>query len=376
MNLSEIVAKAWHTTWTYRALWIVGMVLALATSAGAPFALLDRDDDPSRVWQGVTVTTLPGETVGQAFWRALGVASREANRALSELLQDTLGIRARVSFWVVLAGLLVVVLAAIVVGKTARYVSEAALIRMAGTHERTGKRLTLWQGARLGWSRRTWHLFLIDLLVDLVACGAVLALFGGILAPLPLWVDGSEPVIFTFAFITGGLALVAMAAVSVGAVYVLVTKRLAHRACALEGQGVLDAIRWGWRGARQHLTDVGLLWMISAAVHVGWAIAIGPAILLLMGSGLIAGGLPGVAAGRLVGLVDSGSTAVLVGLAIGSLLFLAVVTGPLLLLTGLREVFLSTLWTLAYGALRGVESIEPHSAPVAGAVSLTAAAAS
>lgn len=259
MNHSGILAKAWQTTWTYRALWIVGIVIALASASWTPYALLDREGARPRIWKGITVTTLPGETAWQAFRRALDIASREASQALGEVLWNTLSIRAHVNVWAILAGLLTVGLAATIVARVVHYVSEAALIRMVGTYDRTGQRLNLWQGLRLGWSRRTWRLFVIDLLVDLVATMAALALFAVILGPLPLWVGGSEDTIFAFAFLTGGLVLVAMAAVIVGAILVLVTKRLARRACALEGLGVLDAIRWGWRGARQHLRDVGLM---------------------------------------------------------------------------------------------------------------------
>lgn len=375
MDHMAILRSAWRTAWTYRALWIFGVILSLVTFSWAPYTILDRDVDREWEWEGLEITSLPGETAWQTLRRAARVVQREADAALSEVLADTLGIHTRVNVFVVVGVLLATVVLAIVLGKIARYVSETALIRMVGAYQKTPERLTLREGLRLGWSRRAWRLFLIDLVIDVLATAAVLGLFVAILAPLPLWVGGSQGVIFVFAFLTGALLLVAMAAAIVGTVVVLVTKRLARRACALEGLGVIEATRQGWRKVRRYRRDLGLMWFVAAAVRVGWALVTGPVVLLLIAAALLLGGLPGVAAGGLAERFTTEDTAVMIGLLLGVPLFLLIFIGPLLLLEGLREVFLSTLWTLTYNALPGLERVETEPVRVPSPPSLQASPA-
>jgi hypothetical protein len=261
------------------------------------------------------------------------------------------------------------------VAKIARYVSETALIRMVGEYQETGERLNVWQGLRLGWSRSAGRLFLIDLLVDVLAVLVGILLFGLIFVPLPLWVNGSEGVVFTFAFLTAGLFFVAIGVVIVAATAVSVLKRLARRACALEGQGVTEAIRKGGWILRQHLKDAGLMWLITFGLGLGWSVAMVPVVLLLVGAGLMLGGLPGMAAGGLAGLATTADTPVFVALALGIPIFFLVLVGPLALLGGLRQVFVSSLWTLTYQELRFLESSESEPLPAVGASGLEAAAA-
>lgn len=103
--------------------------------------------------------------------------------------------------------------------------------------------------------------------------------------------------------------------------------------------------------------------------------ATGPAVLVLIAAGLILGGLPGVAAGGLTGLFATEDAAIAIGLILGVPLFLLIFIGPGLVLEGLREVFLSSLWTLTYGALRGLETVEPRPVPTLSPAGLEAAPA-
>jgi hypothetical protein len=82
-----------------------------------------------------------------------------------------------------------------------------------------------------------------------------------------------------------------------------------------------------------------------------------------------------VAAGGLAGLVTTAETPVFVALALGVPIFLLVLIAPLVWLGGLREVFVSSLWTLTYGELHGVEGVESERLPAVGASGLEAARA-
>ncbi len=378
MNHTQVLKRAWQAVWSYRALWIFGVIVALTTFSWPTAALFDGDDDwDVEDWEehGIVITPLPGETVWEAVQRTVRPEVDEANRALNEFLKEVLRIDLRVSILVIFAILTAAVVAAHVMGKIARYVSETALIRMVGAYQQTGERSGVRQGLRLGWSRSAWRLFLINLLIDVLAVLAGLLLFGVILAPLPLWVDGSEGVIFTFAFLTGGLFLVAISVVIVAGTGVSVWKRLARQACALEDLRAAEAIGRGWGVLRRHLKDAGLTWLITFGLKLGWAIVMVPIVLLLIGLGLMIGGLPGVGAGALAGLAATGDTPLWVGLALGIPIFLFVLVAPLVLFAGLREVLVSSLWTLTYREIRGLKSLEPEPLPVVHPSGLEAAPA-
>ena len=111
MDYGKVLKRAWRTAWTYRALWIFGIVLALLTFSWQAAALLDRDDDAwftgwwmdpeSERWAsyGITVTQQPGETVWEALRRTVREKGQEANRALGELFEEELGIGIKANVW-------------------------------------------------------------------------------------------------------------------------------------------------------------------------------------------------------------------------------------------------------------------------------------
>ena len=371
MKHIEVFNRAWETVWSYRALWAFGTILALVTFSWPAAAVLDRDQD----WtdQGIQITVLDGETFWDAFQRTKRQQVDEANRELSELLTKELGIDVEPDVRIVAATLIGLTIVAFLVAKVAGYVSETALIRMVGTYVDRSERLGVRRGLRLGWSRSALRLFLVNLIINGLGIVATLLLFAVILAPLPLWVDSSEGVVFTFALLTGGLFFVAIFAVIIASAALSAWKRLSRQACALEGLTAVEAVRRGWRILLRHPKDAGWTWAITWGVRLGWAAAVVPLVLLLVGVGLLISGLPAVSAGGLVGLATTGDTPIFVGLALGVPIFLLVLIAPLVLLSGLRETVVSTLWTLTYRELDSLEGVEPAHIPVVGASGLEAA---
>jgi hypothetical protein len=371
----EIVKRAWQTLWRYRALWVWGIVLALTASSWSAWTMADLDGIREEEWQGLTITRGDNETFRQALRRTLRAEIDEANRELSELLSEVLHTKARVNVVALFVALIGFTLLLHVVGRIARYVSEVALIREVDLYQASGERRKVWHALRLGWSRSAWRLFLINLLVDVVGVGAAVLLFGLLFAPLPLWVNGGEAVIFLFAFLTAGLFFVALVAVILWGVALSVLKRLAWRACALDSLRVFPAIRQAYTVLVRQIKDVGLTWLVTAAVRWGWRVVMVPVALALVGLGLLTGSLPGLLTGGVTSLVSSGDLPVFLALGVGIPLFLLVLMAPLILLAGLREVFLSATWTLTYRELRALGSRAPEPAPVADAPGLEAAPA-
>jgi hypothetical protein len=108
----------------------------------------------------------------------------------------------------------------------------------------------------------------------------------------------------------------------------------------------------------QNLKGVGPVWLVAAGVRLCWPVAMVPVGLLLLGAGTVLGGLPAVLVGGLTSAASTGETPVFLALAVGIPIFLLVLVAPLAFLGGLREVFLSSTWTLTYRELRAVRAVE------------------
>jgi hypothetical protein len=395
--------QAWHTAWHYRALWVLGVVLALtATSWSAPVWYGRSRDDSGEgrlvyVFSDDSRIIIPGDDAGGARQKSgdggdvilnykhqaddwplrpgdvvinyappdefsVAVAATDASGRVDlktlEMWPGSIG--AIIALGI---GLLTLLFLLLVASRIARYVAETALIRMVGEYQETGERRSVWQGVRMGWSRSAWRLFLISLSVNMVGIVASALLFATILAPLPLWIRGGKAVIFPLAFLTGSLFFLAIALAIVGSAALSVLKRIAWRACAVEDLGVLAAIRQAYAVIKRHLKDAGLVWLISLAVRWGWRLALVPVVLGLVGMALLTGSLPALLIGGLTSLISSGDLPVFLALGVGVSVFVVVLAAPLVILGGLREVFLSAFWTLSYGELHPLESMASQSAP-------------
>ena len=112
--------------------------------------------------------------------------------------------------------------------------------------------------------------------------------------------------------------------------------------------------------------------VLSFTGHWGELSGITWRVFLLLGAGTVLGGLPALLAGGLASTASTGETPVFLALAVGGSIFLLVLVSPLVFLGGLREVFLSSMWTLTYRELRPLTSFERKPLPGLGASGLEA----
>jgi len=248
---------------------------------------------------------------------------------------------------------------ALVLGRVARYVAEAALVRMVDDYRQTGQRYGILQGFRLGWSRSAWRIFLISWLVNLPAAAGSALLFVLVSAPLLLWNRDS-----TIAHLVGtlsslGLLLTAVAMVVIASSALSLLKSFFWRACVLEDMGAIESIRRGWEIVRQHPKDAVWMWLAMVMVDLAWPFVIAPVGFALAAVGVVLGGLLTLVAGGLAGLAVEGVTRwILAGGLVGIPVFFLTILVPLAFLAGLREVFRSSAWTLTYCELRASEGVE------------------
>ena len=280
----------------------------------------------------------------------------------------------------VLAAAFVVML---IVCKIARYVSEAALIRMVGDYEDTGERQGVWHGLRLGLSRTAWRFFLIDLVIDLPVILVFMLLFALAFTPLVFGIKGSAPAtVIAGSLLTGGLFVAGIALAVVAATLLSVLKRFFRQACALECLGVVASIRRGWAVVRRKPADVLVMWLIMLGLTLGWGVVIAlsflvlfPLLILFIVLGGVAGALPAYLVFLLSSLVFEGALPVLLAAIVGLPIFILVMLAPWWCLGGLMEVFKSSAWTLTYRELRAVEDAQPDQVRAVDAASLGAAPA-
>jgi hypothetical protein len=359
MRHTQILKQAWRNVVSYRGLWIFGIILALTTFSGTWTYMIGPDEEPEPRWEGLQITPREDETVWQAIRRTLDAEFAEADREVERFFATEFDIRLNSHLQTYLITAAVAALVLWIIGRVARYVSETALIQMVNRHDETGEKVSFRRGLSLGWSRPAWRLFLINLVVNITAWLAILALFTLILSPIALWVDSSETVTIVGGFVTGSLCLLAIAAAILFAGLVSMVKLMAHRAAVVEGMTVFGSIGRGYATVRGNLKDMVTMGVVALGIKGLWPLLMGMSVLVLLSGGLLIGALP---AAILANLSDP---ATLPAAILGGAAFLLILVAPLTFLQGLLEVFFSSVWTLAYRQLRGFESQATQPAPEA-----------
>jgi hypothetical protein len=348
MDHTKILKRAWHILWQYRVLWIFGFFLALtttsysSTSTSYNFSSRDFNWDRSRY--------------------QLEELDPELQKDLEEIIEGMVrfiedGIPSDVSNTVIAIaiGLALLILVLFIIGRILRYITETALIRMVDEYEETEEKRSIGHGFRLGWSRKAWRLFLIDLIIGIPVFLFFLVFLALILAPILLWATGAP--------ILGGLGTIA----SIGLFFLLVCAAIVvgvvlnfllifiRRACVLQDLGVIESIKHGYLIVRQNLKDAGGMWLIVAGINIGWSIVIIPVGLLIVILGGLVAGVVALAVGGATGAFLSGIEPWIFAAVVGLLIFIVLVSVPLAFFNGLRVTFVSSTWTLTYRELTALE---------------------
>lgn len=349
MNHTNILKRSWHILWAYRALWVFGFILALTTgSAGSPGSNANtgvqfREDNQSS----------QSEFFGGRFqenFDQLGQKVEElVERGWTPELQHTL----------IVAGiiLVVVIILLTVIFTFLRYISEAALIKMVDDYEESGEKRSVREGFRMGWSREAWRMFLIDLVISLplvIVFGAVIA--GLIVLMFVGFSNGNTPGIIGGVAGIGFMFLLIFIGVLVGLVLQVLT-RYFYRACALDGYGVFDSIRVGFRLARDHFKDTGIMALIMLGINIAWPIVMIPVFILVFLGSLLLGGGTAAAVGGLTGVFapNPDMSAWVWTIGTGLFVFITAMSLPMSFFRGLKLTYQSSAWTLAYREVRASE---------------------
>jgi hypothetical protein len=349
MNHMQILKRAWKILWSYRALWIFGIILAL-TSASSGGNSNGGSSSSSPTQQRTSNFQLPPEM--QSAWDQISKAV--TSYFTPTMVQQWIGIGIALVCLALLVGLFFTI---------AKYVSKTASIRMVDTYETSGEKLTWKQGVRLGWSRTSWRLFLIDLFLCLPVFLAVVVLGGCAAAPVLVSAATQQTPSVASIVISVGLGiLVILAMIAAMVLFALVIETI-HRTCVLEGTGVTESIRKGWKLVRANLKDVGLMWLILAGLRFAYFLVAIPVVILLLGISLVLGGGFGALL-YFIAQSASGAAAGWITAAIGGgLIFLVSMFIPVTFANGLNETYHATVWTLTYRELKAL-MLQKSSLPI------------
>ncbi len=370
LDIKKILGRSWHILWNYRTLWVFGFILALTVGASnggggnnSRYSANDgeRDNGPAGIhapqdWQGLQGDT-PQEKLNDAFAQlGAGIAELRAEYPV----EFQMGIAAAITLFV-----MIVVLS--LVGAVLRYVAETSTIRMVNEYEETGVKVGFRQGWKYGWSRVSWRLFFINLLVHLpsffmlvlvilVAWWIVSAALSGVEATLITSLIAGIGLVFLFGFITVILMTV-----------LYLVRDFAWRMAILEDKGVGDSFRSAFALLKRNWKNAGLMWLVVLGLKIAWALVFFLLMLPLLVISIVTM-IGGILAALAPALVTAGLASLLsapdfwpwvFAAIIGLPFFFVVAFSPILLVSGWGYIYQSNVWTLTYRELKAIETVAP-----------------
>ena len=363
MDPVKILKRAWHILWSYRALWVFGLILALAGAGssagnGNNGSRFNMDSNSQRFEM-----PLPGE-----IQRAFKEAGQEFEKLFEQGLPAAGLSQSDITAIIVTVAVLFLVLLLIGIAMAfARYVSETAVIRMVDEYEATDTKMSVRQGFKIGWSRPSWRLFLINLIVSLPAILllAVLAIVGFVIYTMvesntaPFAVAGTVTMI--------GIVFLAIFATILVTIVLRLLRQFFWRVCALEEVGVRESLRRGFQLVREYWKEVGIIWLIMIGLGIAWVlfsfIAVIITLPLVVITGIIALVVAAVPFLLLVGLFSLFMSSYLPWILAAIFvmpLFFPIAFSPWVALGALEKVFTSTVWTLTYREVKSLPAMVPE----------------
>jgi hypothetical protein len=364
INIGKILKRAWHILWNYRILWIFGILLAM-TGGGhgggnGGGSNSGYQSNGNNAFQGFNQSTNP--TVQQLNrWFMLNIEPLfvHPDQHIATFI------------WIGVA-LFLLILVFGTIFALIRYPSETAVIRMVDEYEKTGTKVGFRQGWKLGWNRRAFRLWVIDLVVSLPAILLVAVLGGlGLLVYLTVK-NGSQAALAASIITTIGCAFLFIFAFIVLMALLGLLRQFFVRAAALENTRIGESFRYGWAMFKRNWKSAGLMWLVMLGIGIGVTIAglivfflLIPAYIVLVLPAAIVAAIPGLAVFGITSIFASGPLAWIMGLLAAVPFFFMVVFAPLTLISGWYAIYASGVWTLTYREIKALESVAPAAVPAA-----------
>jgi hypothetical protein len=367
INISKILKRSWHILWNYRILWIFGILLALTSGGGSSG---NSGSNSSRSSQTGTNGYTPGLPDDAPRWMH-DLNAWFVQNVVPMFTHPEQYISTFVTIGLVI--LLVVVVLSLFAALV-RYPSETAVIRMVDEYETSGSKVGFRQGWKLGWNRRAFRLWLIDLVLSIPMLLFFLLMVGAgliVFASMSTTFQVTNPVGIVAAI---GLAFLSLFLMIVVGVFLTLLRNFIVRAAALEALGVKESLRYGWTMFKRNWKSAGLMWLVMIGIGIGFGIIgivaffllIPLYLILLVPAGLVAA-LPALIAYGISSLFASGPLTWIITLLVAIPFFFVTLFAPLVLINGWYKIYESNVWTLTYREIKALENLAAPVLPVEGA---------
>lgn len=367
INYGNILKRAWNVIWNYRTLWIFGLLLAATIAGGASGAGSGRgtaynatDQDHYHYSTPVLPQDAPQPMKDFADWFQLNV---------EPLITHPMDhINTFITIGLVLLGL---ILFASLIAAFVRYPSETAVMRMVDNNENSGTKVNFKTGWKLGWNKRAFRLWLIDLLLAIPILLSLLVLAGGVML-IVLNVTSHGESVGTVGLVIGIILLVIgiFTLVVLGLLIELVRK-FNSRATTIDNLSVKESFRYGWAMFKKNWQPIIVMGLIMFGIGIGFglvsvviSILLIPAYLVMVIPAILVAFLPALLGFGITSIFVSSPVNWMIGLLVGLPFFGLIVALPILFFQGLYEVFRSTVWTLTYRELKLANSLNTVAATV------------
>lgn len=357
IDIGKIIKRAWHILWNYKMLWIFGILLALVAGGGNsggnsgsgyqfnnedlnrpmhPGEMPDWVDEFNAWFEETAVPTIsnPEQYIPTLIWIGVGVF---------------------------LFILIISVIATII-----RYVTESAIIRMVDEYEQSGTKLSFKAGWKLGWTRRAFRMWVIDLVISLPALLVVaIVVLMGLLIFTSLE-SGSEAAAISSLVFGIGCTFIFIFAIILLSVVLGLLRHFFVRVAVLEEAGIGDSFRRGWAMFKANWKNAALMWLVMLGIGIGFGIAgfiafflLIPVYAVMLLPGAVVAAIPGLIAVGIVSLFVSAPWNWIIAAVVALPFLLTVAFLPLSLINGGYMVYESNIWTLTYRELKALAIKEP-----------------
>lgn len=347
-NLGNTLKRAWQILWNYKGLWIFAFLFALAGGVGGGgggggntgyrFSENYRNTDHYRNFQ----FNPQFSELNHWFQQNIQPWFATEEKAITTIL------------WIVgtlvVLGILVGLLLALV-----RYPAETAMIRMTDEYDRSGVQYKFKQGWKLGWNRRAFRIWVIDLIISIPAILFVLLIVGAVLitflggqytqrATLPAMIIALFCLALPFALLMAFLWLL---------------RQFVIRAAALEDTSIGESFKAGWDLFKRNWKNALLMWLVVIGVGMVGGIALMLAFFILIPTYAIMA-IPGAIVAAVPGAIGYGVTSLfnaqvwpwIIGGLVALPFFFIIAFSPLTFVAGIYQLFITNVWTVTYRSFK------------------------
>jgi amino acid transporter len=360
IDIGKIIKRAWHILWNYKVLWIFGLLLALTAGRGGGNGS-SYQFSGSDFQNGYHPNNYNAPESLQAFndWVEQNVVPLLSH---PERYVPTL-------IWIGV-GFLLFILFISVIFAVIRYPSEAAVIRMVDEYEQSGTKLSFKQGWKLGWTRRAFRMWVIDLVISLPALLVVGFFIGlGVLIYTSIR-SGSDFAAIGSVVTAIGCTFLFLFAFILLMVFLNLLRQFFIRRAALEDARVGESFRQGWVMFKRNWKSAALMWLVMLGINIGFGITtmiifflLIPVMIVMILPAAIVAAIPGMIAFAITSIFASGPLAWIIAAIVALPFFVMVVFTPLMLISGMYMVFDSNIWTLTYREMKALERNLPIEVP-------------